>query len=231
MSPLICNECFDKRPLLGDLQFAVAFADANDLAKLAADWLPLEGGARPPRRKKPAAGRKIAAPLHKSAQRRSPIFDEIRHEPNLAADHIKKASFFEVPDERSRALPIRAGPSVRQSRSGPSARQRVLTYVGERCTQSAPLTTHSPSRLFLAKRSLRRSDFMLNSVKVDLHGKALAETVRGLKMAERRNDQHWLLLYTYQQKRQWSIPSCPLLSRDWNPRCRRRGALSQHAGG
>ena len=37
-----------------------------------ADWLPLEGGARPPRRKKPAAGSKYA-PLHKSVQR--PIAD------------------------------------------------------------------------------------------------------------------------------------------------------------
>src|SRR6476619_7423843 len=48
-----------------------------------ADWLPLEGGARPPRRKKPAAGSKYA-PLHKSCNVRSPIFDEIRHESEVS---------------------------------------------------------------------------------------------------------------------------------------------------
>ena len=44
-----------------------------------ADWLPLEGGARPPRRK----SRRQAANMRRYTNRcnvRSPIFDEIRHE-------------------------------------------------------------------------------------------------------------------------------------------------------
>ena len=48
-----------------------------------ADWLPLEGEAGPPRRKKPAAGR-ANAPLHKLVQRPIADFDEIRHESEVS---------------------------------------------------------------------------------------------------------------------------------------------------
>jgi hypothetical protein len=49
------------------------------------------------RSEKPGDRRTIAAPLHKSAQRRSPIFDEIRHQSELSRRSHQEASLFEVP--------------------------------------------------------------------------------------------------------------------------------------